>query len=134
MNAVVAAATDPYSHLNSLATPQQYHQLHPAAQARGHNVLSRRDEESLHLQGHMHAGIPVSVYSDSVSAVVSNSSAHSRRGGSDMVYASVRRPDVLMHGGHHSLSEQDLLNLHNAGALSSLDDAQVSSEKERERG
>lgn len=123
VNAVVAAAADPYSHLNSLATPQQYHQLHPAAQAaRGHNVLSRRDEENLHLQGHMHSGIPVSVYSDNVA--VSNSSAHRR--GSDMVYASVRRPDVLVHGGHHALSEQDLLNLHNAGALSALDDGQVS--------
>jgi hypothetical protein len=30
-----------------------------------------------------------------------------------------------MHGGHHTLSEQDLLNLHNAGALPSLDDGQV---------
>ena len=126
VNAVVAAAADPYSHLNSLAAPQQYHQLHPAAQAaaRGHNVLSRRDED-LHLQSHMHSGIPVSVYSDSVNVAVSNSSAHGRRG-SDMVYASVRRPDVLMHGGHHALSEQDLLNLHNAGALSALDDGQVS--------
>lgn len=123
VNAVVAAAADPYSHLNSLATPQQYHQLHPAAQAaRGHNVLSRRDEENLHLQSHMHSGIPVSVYGDTA---VSNASVHGRRG-SDMVYASVRRPDVLMHGGHHALSEQDLLNLHNAGALSALDDGQVS--------
>lgn len=43
-----------------------------------------------------------------------------------MVYASVRRPDVLMHGGHHTLSEQDLLNLHNAQALSALEDGQVS--------
>jgi hypothetical protein len=124
VNAVVAAAADPYSHLNSLATPQQYHQLHPAAQAgRGHNVLSRRDEENIHLQSHMHsAGIPVSVYDN---AVVSNTTTHGRRG-SDMVYAGVRRPDVLMHGGHHALSEQDLLNLHNAGALSALDDGQVS--------
>jgi len=119
---VVAAASDPYSHLNSLASSQHqhYHQLHPAAQAsRGHHVLSRRDEENIqqHLQGHMHSGLDGDV-------AVSNSSV-SRRG-PDMVYASVRRPDVLMHGGHHSLSEQDLLNLHNAQALSALEDAQVS--------
>lgn len=123
VNAVVAAAqADPYSHLNSLAaTPQQYHQLHPAAQAaRGHNVLSRRDEENLHLHSQMHS-LPTSVYSDGSVA----SSVSVARRGADMVYASVRRPDVLMHGGHH-ISEQDLLNLHNAGALPSLDDGQVS--------
>lgn len=42
--------------------------------------------------------------------------------------AGVRRPDVLMHSGHNAttLSEQDLLNLHHAGALSALEDVQVS--------
>jgi len=126
VNAVVAAAADPYSHLNSLAaTPQQYHQLHPAAQAaRGHNVLSRREEENLHLQSHMHSGLPSSVYGDGGMAA-SVSAAARRNAASEMVYASVRRPDVLMHGGHH-ISEQDLLNLHNAGALSAMDDGQVS--------
>lgn len=124
VNAVVAAAADPYSHLNSLAaTPQQYHQLHPAQAARGHNVLSRRDEENLHLQSHMHSGLPTSVYGDGGASVAATVSA-ARRNASDMVYASVRRPDVLMHGGHH-ISEQDLLNLHNAGALSAIDDGQV---------
>ena len=120
LNAVVSAASDPYSHLNSLTSPQQYHQLHPAAQARGHNVLSRRDEENLQsMQGHLHSGL---AYGDGIN--VSNSSVSRRP--SDMVYASVRRPDVLMHGGHHALSEQDLLNLHNAQALSALEDQQVS--------
>lgn len=125
MNAVVAAASDPYSHLNSLAAaPQQYHNLHPAAQARGHNVLTRRDEESLHLQSHMHSAssLPSSVYPDVSSNSVSVSNSISRR--SDMVYASVRRPDILMHSGQHGLSEQDLLNLHNAAGIS-LDDGQV---------
>ena len=127
VNAVVAAASDPYSLHNSLANTQQYHQLHPAAQAaRGHNVLSRRDEENLHLQQHMHSsGLSASVYGDGVNSVSVSNSSVSRRG-SDMVYASVRRPDVLMHGGHHTLSEQDLLNLHNAQALSALEDGQVS--------
>lgn len=127
VNAVVAAAADPYSHLNSLAaTPQQYHQLHPAAQAaQRHQVLSRRDEENLHLQSHMHSGLPTSVYSDSGMSVAATVSAARRNAANEMVYASVRRPDVLMHGGHH-ISEQDLLNLHNAGALSAIDDGQVS--------
>lgn len=126
VNAVVAAASDPYSHLNSLGNPQQYHQLHPASQgARGHNVLSRRDEDTLsHIQSHhMHSsGLPTSVYSD---VNVSNISAARR--GAEMVYSSVRRPDVLMHGGHHAISEQDLLNMHNGGgALSELaDEGQV---------
>jgi len=123
VNAIAAAASDPYSHLNSLAAPQQYHQLHPAAGQPRHNVLSRREEENLHLQGHMtHGSVPV--YGDGVNVSVSSSSVGRR--GSDMVYASVRRPDVLMHGGHHALSEQDLLNLHNSGALSALDDGQNS--------
>ena len=132
VNAAAAAAADPYSHLNSLASaPQQYHQLHPAAgqvSRGGHNVLSsgrREDSDSLHLQSHMHSGLPTTAYGDatSVSSAVTVSSAARR--GSDMAYASVRRPDVLMHGGHHSLSEQDLLNLHNVGALPSLEDGQV---------
>ncbi|XP_074594274.1 transcription factor AP-2 isoform X2 [Brevipalpus obovatus] len=120
---------DPYSHINSLAGPPQYHQLHPAAQAaRGaHNVLSsgRRDDgESLHLQTHMHPGMATSGYGDSIVSVAATVSAARR--GSEMAYASVRRPDVLMHGGHHALSEQDLLNLHSAGASAqSLEDGQV---------
>jgi hypothetical protein len=108
-----------------LATPQQYHQLHPAAQAaQRHNVLSRRDEENLHsMQGHLHSGLSASVYGDGINTSVSNSSVSRRQ--SEMVYASVRRPDVLMHGTHH-LSDQDLLNLQNAHALSALEDQQVS--------
>lgn len=124
--AVVAAASDPYGHLNSLAgNHQQYHQLHPAAQAaRGHNVLSRRDDD-IHLQSHMHSSsLPTSVYSSDGINSVSNMSVARR--GAEMVYASVRRPDVLMHSSHHhGLSEQDLLNLQNAGSLA-LEDAQVS--------
>ena len=123
--AAAAAAADPYSHLNSLTAPQQYHQLHPAAQARSHNVLSggRRDEDALHLQSNMHSSGIHSGYGDvSVSVAASVNAA---RRGTEMVYANVRRPDVLMHSGHHTLSEQDLLNLHNAGALPSLEDGQV---------
>lgn len=124
--AVVAAASDPYGHLNSLAgNHQQYHQLHPAAQAaRGHNVLSRRDDD-IHLQSHMHpSSLPTSVYSSDGINSVSNMSVARR--GAEMVYATVRRPDVLMHSSHHhGLSEQDLLNLQNAGSLA-LEDAQVS--------
>ncbi|RWS16271.1 transcription factor AP-2-beta-like protein [Dinothrombium tinctorium] len=130
VNAAAAAAADPYTHLNSLAAPQQYHQLHPAAAqaARGaHNVLSggRREDDTLHLQTHMHAtGLPTTAYSDAASVSVAATVSAARRG-TEMAYASVRRPDVLMHGGHHTLSEQDLLNLHNAGALQSLEDGQA---------
>ncbi|CAG2164586.1 unnamed protein product [Oppiella nova] len=127
--AAAAAAADPYSHLNSLGAPQQYHQLHPAhpahpQTARGHNVLSggRRDDSDLHLQSNMHSGLH-SGYGDVTVSVAA--SVNAARRGTDMVYANVRRPDVLMHSGHHTLSEQDLLNLHNAGALPSLDDTQV---------
>ncbi|XP_015913039.1 transcription factor AP-2-epsilon isoform X2 [Parasteatoda tepidariorum] len=102
---------DPYGHLNSLAAqhPQhQYHQLHPPTQ-RSHNV--RRDDDPLHpLQTGMHPGLSAT-YADSV------------RSRGDPTYAAVRRPDVLVHGGHHGLSEQDLLNLHNA-TLPSIDDGQ----------
>ncbi len=125
--AAAAAAADPYSHLNNLAAPQQYHQLHPAQASRGaHNVLSggrRDDSDALHLQSNMHsAGLHTGYGDVSVSVAASVNAA---RRGTEMVYANVRRPDVLMHGGHHTLSEQDLLNLHNAGALPSLDDGQV---------
>ncbi|KAI1287697.1 Transcription factor AP-2-beta [Halotydeus destructor] len=127
VNSIVAAASDPYAHLNSLAaTPQQYHQLHPAAQVQRHNVLSRRDEENLHLQGHVHSGLPTSVYGPDGGGGVSAatvSAAARRNAASEMVYSSVRRPDVLMHSGHH-ISEQDLLNLHHAGALGAMDDGQ----------
>lgn len=51
--------------------------------------------------------------------------SNSRRAANDM-YANMRRPDVLMHGGHHAISDQDLLNLHNNSALP-LDDNQVGS-------
>jgi hypothetical protein len=124
--AAAAAAADPYSHLNNLAAPQQYHQLHPAQASRGaHNVLSggrRDDSDALHLQSNMHsAGLHTGYGDVSVSVAASVNAA---RRGTEMVYANVRRPDVLMHGGHHTLSEQDLLNLHNAGALPSLDDGQ----------
>ncbi|CAG2116688.1 unnamed protein product, partial [Medioppia subpectinata] len=123
--AAAAAAADPYSHLNSLTAPQQYHQLHPAQAARGgHNVLPggrRDDSDGLHLQSNMHSGLH-SGYGDVTVSVAA--SVNAARRGTDMVYANVRRPDVLMHSGHHTLSEQDLLNLHNAGALPSLDDTQ----------
>ncbi|XP_035218440.1 transcription factor AP-2-epsilon-like isoform X3 [Stegodyphus dumicola] len=106
-------AADPYGHLNSLAAqhPQhQYHQLHPPPQ-RSHNVR-RPDDDPLHpLQtAGMHPGLSAT-YADSV------------RGRTDPAYAAVRRPDVLVHGGHHGLSEQDLLNLHNA-TLPAIDDGQ----------
>lgn len=39
-------------------------------------------------------------------------------------YPGVRRPDVLMHG-HHGLSDQDALILHNTSNLPSLEDGQV---------
>lgn len=103
---------DPYSHLNSLTAqhPQQYHQLHPPQ--RTHNVLGgRRDDDPLHIQANMHPGLP-GAYGDS-----------GRR--TESAYAAIRRPDVLMTGGHHGLSEQDLLNLQNAGALPALEDGQA---------
>ncbi|GBM24237.1 hypothetical protein AVEN_132742-1, partial [Araneus ventricosus] len=108
---------DPYAHLNSLAAPQhQYHQLHPSQpQQRSHNVVRRPNDDDTHplhpLQTTaMHPGLG---YADSV------------RSRADPAYSAVRRPDVLVHGGHHGLSEQDLLNLHNA-TLPSIDDGQVS--------
>ncbi|KAG8197408.1 hypothetical protein JTE90_014894 [Oedothorax gibbosus] len=96
---------DPYSHLNSLAAqhPQhhQYHQLHPpppvppGQRTAGHGVR-RPDDEPLHPGMHLSGG------------------GYGDRGRGDGGYGSVRRPDVLVHGGHHGLSEQDLLSLHNA--------------------
>ncbi|XP_074640326.1 transcription factor AP-2-epsilon-like [Tubulanus polymorphus] len=88
---------DPYSHLNTFHQgPQQhYHQLHPPER----NVLRHRDD--LH---NMHPGL---------------SGYDSRR--SD--YGAVRRPDVLMHTGHHGLDQEtSLLSLHGTGV--SIEDAQ----------
>ncbi|XP_013780114.1 transcription factor AP-2-beta-like isoform X1 [Limulus polyphemus] len=103
---------DPYTHLNSLAAaqhPQQYHQLHPPQ--RTHNVFgARREDEPLHLQPNVHPGL-------------TGSYDLARR--TDPTYPSVRRPDVAMHGGHHGLSEQDLINLHNAGTLPAIEDTQA---------
>ncbi|XP_076329727.1 transcription factor AP-2-epsilon-like isoform X2 [Tachypleus tridentatus] len=103
---------DPYTHLNSLAAaqhPQQYHQLHPPQ--RTHNVFgARREDEPLHLQPNVHPGL-------------AGSYDLARR--TDPTYASVRRPDVAMHTGHHGLSEQDLINLHNAGTLPTIEDSQT---------
>ncbi|XP_054153572.1 transcription factor AP-2-epsilon-like [Oppia nitens] len=130
VNAAAVAAADPYSHLNSLATQQhqQYHQLHPAQTGRpNHNVLQgggggrRDDNDAQHLQSHMHSAALHGGYGDVTVSVAATVNAARRS--TDMVYGNARRPDVLMHSGH-TLSEQDLLNLHNAGALPSLDDTQ----------
>ncbi|XP_076319081.1 transcription factor AP-2-epsilon-like isoform X3 [Tachypleus tridentatus] len=104
---------DPYTHLNSLAVaqhPQQYHQLH--APQRTHNVFgTRREDDILHLQNNVHSGLAASY-------------DLARRG--DPVYSSVRRPEASMLGGHHGLSEQDLISLHNVGALpASMEDSQA---------
>ena len=120
VNAAAAAAVgDPYGHLNSLAGPQQYHhpQIHPSQTTRNAHVLqtSRRDEAELHLQANMHSGIHHGYGEVTM--------PNSRRAANEM-YANMRRPDVLMHGGHHPISDQDLLNLHNNTALP-LDDTQV---------
>lgn len=104
-------ATDPYGHLNSLAQhtqhpqhPHQYHQLHPPQRGTAATPGHVGRDDPLHpLQAH-----PGLTYAD--------------RSRADQ-YA-VRRPDVLVHGGHHGLSEQDLLNLHNA-TLPAIDDGQV---------
>ena len=115
--AAAAAAVDPYGHLNSLAGQQQYHhaQIHQS-QARNAHVLqaSRRDDAELQLHSNMHGGIHHG-YAD---VTMSNS----RRTANDM-YSNMRRPDVLMHSGHHPISDQDLLNLHNSTIP--LDDNQV---------
>lgn len=98
--------SDPYSHLtNSLnaSTPQQYHhQLHTNPR----NLFKREEDAALHLQANM---LPVS-YGDARRTDVTS-------------YA--RRPDILVHPAH-SITDQDLINLHNAGALPVLDDGQVS--------
>ncbi|XP_076317710.1 transcription factor AP-2-epsilon-like isoform X1 [Tachypleus tridentatus] len=106
-------AADPYNHLNSLTTAaqhqQQYHQLHPPQ--RTTTILgSRREDESIILQANMHPGLSVTY-------------DPSRR--NDPTYATVRRPDIFMHSGHHGLSEQDLLCLHNVGTLPPLEDGET---------
>lgn len=94
--------TDPYTHLNSFhqGAQQHYHQLHPPER----NVLRHR-EDALH---NMSSALP--------------GAYDSRR----TDYSGVRRPEVLMHGGHHGLgiTEQDpsLLPLHTGGAISGLED------------
>lgn len=103
--------TDPYTHLNPLATAQhqqQYQQLHPPQ--RGHGLANRRDDDPLHIPTSMHPGLS-GTYVDAGRRV-------------DPAYSNVRRPDVLMHG-PHMLSEQDLINLHTPGGLPTLDDGQT---------
>ncbi|XP_054717471.1 transcription factor AP-2-beta-like [Uloborus diversus] len=98
--------SDPYTHLSNTlnaTTPQQYHhQLHTNPR----NLFKREEEAALHLQANM---LPVS-YADTT-----------RR--SD-VTSYARRPDILVHS--HTITDQDLINLHNAGALPVLDDGQTS--------
>ncbi|XP_077991112.1 transcription factor AP-2-epsilon-like isoform X2 [Glandiceps talaboti] len=97
--------TDPYSHLNTLHQPQQhYHQLQ--AQHRPQHVLRHRDDsDPLHLQTNMHPGMP------------QLSALDGRRD-----YGGVRRPDVLVHGGHHGLGNPDTdLLLHSSGLTHGLD-------------
>ncbi|XP_064624824.1 transcription factor AP-2-epsilon-like isoform X3 [Lineus longissimus] len=84
---------DPYSHLNSFHQgPQhQYHQLHTPDR----NVLRHRDDAL-----NMHPGL---------------TSYDSRR----TDYGAVRRPDVLMHTGHHGLDQDSsLLSLHGSTGVS----------------
>ncbi|KAF8782150.1 Transcription factor AP-2-beta like protein [Argiope bruennichi] len=99
--------SDPYGPVTPTlpgTTPQQYHhQLHTNPR----NLFKREDEANLHLQTNM------LTYADS-----------SRR--TDIAYA--RRPDILVHS-THTLTDQDIINLHNAGALAALDDGQNADEK-----
>ncbi|KFM70056.1 hypothetical protein X975_04391, partial [Stegodyphus mimosarum] len=99
--------SDPYAHLNSTlnaTTPQNYHhQLHTSPRS----LFKREDEASLHLQTNM---LPVS-YADTTRRTDVSSYA--------------RRPDILVHPGH-TLTDQDLITLHNTGALPVLDDGQTS--------
>ncbi|NP_001161503.1 transcription factor AP-2 beta [Saccoglossus kowalevskii] len=95
--------TDPYSHLNTLHQPQQhYHQL----QQRPQHVLRHRDDtDPLHLQTNMHPSM------SQLSAL------DGRRD-----YGGVRRPDVLVHGGHHGLGNPDTdLLLHGSSLGHGLD-------------
>ncbi|CAI9725816.1 Hypothetical predicted protein [Octopus vulgaris] len=106
--------TDPYTHLNSFhqGAQQHYHQLHPPER----NVLRHR-EDALH---NMSSALPAAY--------------ESRR----TDYSGVRRPEVLMHGGHHGLgiTEQDpsLLPLHAGGTISGLEDVPQPDERTPEKG
>ncbi|GFW09459.1 transcription factor AP-2-beta [Trichonephila clavipes] len=97
--------TDPYGPVTPTlpgTTPQPYHhQLHSSTR----NLFKREDEANLHLQTNMLS------YADST-----------RR--TDIATYG-RRPDILVHS-THTLTDQDIINLHNAGALGALDDGQVS--------
>ncbi|XP_042899253.1 transcription factor AP-2-beta [Parasteatoda tepidariorum] len=96
--------TDPYGPVTSTLSgnaPQQYHhQLHSNTR----NLFKREDEANLHLQTNM---LP---YTDTT-----------RR--TDLT-AYARRPDILVHSAH-TLTDQDIINLHNSGALAGLDDGQT---------
>lgn len=82
---------------------------------------SRRDDSELQLHPSMHGGgNGTNLHHGYADVTMTNS----RRSANDM-YSNMRRPDVLMHSGHHTISDQDLLNLHNNSALQ-LDDTQVS--------
>lgn len=64
-------------------------------------------------------------YSTDVTMTTVNNNRRTATAANDMYSSNMRRPDVLMHGAHHpSLSDQDLLNLHNSTLP--LDDSQVS--------
>ncbi|GFQ65091.1 transcription factor AP-2-beta [Trichonephila clavata] len=96
--------SDPYGPVTPTlpgTTPQPYHhQLHSSTR----NLFKREDEANLHLQTNMLS------YADST------------RRTDIATYA--RRPDILVHS-THTLTDQDIINLHNAGALGALDDGQA---------
>ncbi|XP_033737756.1 transcription factor AP-2-epsilon-like isoform X1 [Pecten maximus] len=95
--------TDSYSHLGSFhqgtVTQQHYHQLHTPD---SRNVLRPR-EDGLH---NMHHGLPA---------------PHDPR---RTDYGGMRRPDILVPGGHHLGFDQDptILNIHTGNGLQVLDD------------
>ncbi|KAG8201244.1 hypothetical protein JTE90_019883 [Oedothorax gibbosus] len=93
--------SDPYG--PALTAPQaNYHpQLHNSR-----NLFKREDEATLHLQT-----TNMLTYADS------------NRARTDLG-SFARRPDILVHSAH-TLTDQDIINLHNAGALAALDDGQT---------
>lgn len=132
---VSGTVTDPYTaaaaaaHLNiqhpaaaaaaAAAAQHQYHQLHTTQQTGQRNAIGlggngRRDDE--HPGGVIHMQSPPNL-------PPGMGGYDGRRSVAD--YATgLRRPDVLMHGGTHIGSDQDLITIQHSG-LPSMDDGQV---------
>ncbi|KAF7488265.1 Transcription factor AP-2-beta [Sarcoptes scabiei] len=141
LSSLSASGQQQYSHHH------HHHQIHHPSHTRNAHLLQasrRNDDSDLHLQSNIHHGIHHG-YAEITMANHhhnrnrsnnnnngSNANSNSNQNNSQQnnnnpnsqndMYSNMRRPDVLMHGAHHTISDHELLNLQNSALQ--MDDTQ----------